>query len=59
MPVRIDTNQPTNRILILSLVVVIIAIIGRLTRVEFVTLYHFWIAVFGYLLLVVGTLYKI
>jgi hypothetical protein len=59
MPIRVDTNQPSTRILVLSLIVVIVAIVGHLTRIQYVTQYQFWIAVLGYALLFAGTLYKI
>lgn len=59
MPVRIDTNQPTVRVLIVSLVIAIIAIIGHLTRVPYITAFHFWLAIIAYAVLLAGTLYKI
>jgi hypothetical protein len=59
MPVRIDTNQPTVRILLISLVIAIIAIVGHLTRVPYITQFHFWLAIIAYAVLLVGTLYKI
>lgn len=59
MPIRVDTNQPSTRILIVSLIVMIVAIVGHLTRIQYVTQYHFWISVLAYALLLAGTLYKI
>ena len=58
MAVNIDTVRPSTRILIISLVVVLVAIVAHLTRIPFLTQYHFWIAVLGYALLLAGTLYK-
>ena len=58
MAINIDTVRPSTRILLISLVVMIIAIVAHLTRVPFLTPYHFWIAVLGYALLLAGTLYK-
>ncbi len=59
MPIRVDTNQPSARVLAVSLIIVIIAILGHITRIPYVTPYHFWIAVLGYAVLLAGTLYKI
>jgi hypothetical protein len=59
MPIRVDTNQPSVHILILSLIVIAIAIVGHLARVPYLTPYHFWVAVLSYALLLAGTLYKI
>jgi len=59
MPVHIDTNNPSVRILLLSLVLVIVAILGHITRIPYITVQHFWIAVAAYGVLLAGTLYKI
>ena len=59
MPVRIETNNPTVRVLIISIVLVILAILGHIARIPYVTQWHFWIAIIGYAVLLAGVLYKI
>ncbi|MBI4274036.1 MAG: hypothetical protein HY659_04995 [Rhizobiales bacterium] len=59
MPIRVDAIQPSVHILILSLIVIVIAIVGHLARVPYLTPYHFWVAVLAYAVLMAGTLYKI
>jgi hypothetical protein len=59
MPVRIDTNNPSVRVIIVSLVLAIIAILGHIARIPYITPQHFWIAVVAYAVLLAGTLYKI
>ncbi len=59
MPVRIDTNNPSVRVLVVSLVLAIIAILGHITRIPYVSQQHFWIAIIAYAVLLAGTLYKI
>lgn len=58
MPIRIDTQRPTSRIVVLSLIIVVLAIVGRWTRIPFVTEYHFWVAVIGYVVLLSGALWS-
>ncbi len=59
MPVRIETNNPTVRVLVISLVLAIIAILGHIARIPYITQWHFWIAIIAYAVLLAGTLYKI
>lgn len=59
MPVRIDTNQPSVRIVLISLALLLLAVIGHIARVPYVTPFHFWIAVSAYAALLAGALYKI
>jgi hypothetical protein len=42
----------------LSVVLVVIAVLGALTPIEFVTRHDFWIAVIGYVILVIGCTVK-
>jgi hypothetical protein len=58
MAVKIDTNRPSSRTVIISLIVVALAIIGALTRVQFLTEYHFLIALIAYAVLLAGVLFK-
>jgi len=51
-------NAPKQIIFLISLLIVALAVIGRLTPIAFVSQNHFWIAVVGYLLLVAGVTMK-
>ncbi len=59
MPVHIETNQPSARVLIVSFVIAIIAILGHIARIPYISQYHFWLAIIAYAVLLAGTLYKI
>lgn len=56
MGIRIETRQPKTWLLVLSLIVVLAAIIGHFTRIPYLTQYQFWVAVAGYVILVLATL---
>lgn len=57
MPVHIDTRQPSKLLLLVSLVIVIVAVAGHFVRIPYVTAYDLWVAVAGYALLLVATLF--
>jgi hypothetical protein len=42
----------------LSVVLVILAIISIFVRIPFITMYAFWVAVVGYVILVIGCTFK-
>ena len=55
---QMKLNAPKQIIFLISLLIVALAVIGRLTPIAFVSQNHFWIAVVGYLLLVAGVTMK-
>lgn len=42
----------------LSVVLVILAIISIYVRIPYITVYAFWVAVAGYVILVIGNIFK-
>ncbi len=42
----------------LSVVLVILAIISIYVRIPYITVYTFWVAVAGYVILVIGNIFK-
>ena len=51
-------SAPSQVLFLVSLALAIIAILGALVILPFVTLYAFWIALLAYLVLAVGCLLK-
>lgn len=59
MPIRVETNNPTVRVIVISLILAIVAILGHIARIPHITQWHFWIAIVAYAVLLAGTLYRI
>jgi hypothetical protein len=55
---QININRPSTRVVIVSVVIAILALIGYLTRVEFLTEYQFLLAIFAYVILLAGVLFR-
>ena len=51
---QININRPTTRIVIISVILAILALIGRFSRVRFLTEYQFWFAMIAYVALLLG-----
>jgi hypothetical protein len=57
MGIHVDTKQPSKFMLLLSLLIVILGVVGHYARIPYITQYHFWVVVLGYVVLLLGTLY--
>lgn len=55
---RIRLNAPTQIVWIIALILGVLGILGALTDIPFVTEYHFWFVVIGWLLLIIATVAK-
>lgn len=55
---RININRPSTRVVILSAILVVLAIIGHISRVQFLTEYQFLLAIIAYAALLLGVLVK-
>ncbi|MGC1882119.1 MAG: hypothetical protein WA706_19795 [Pseudolabrys sp.] len=55
---QININRPTTRIVIISVILAILALIGHFSRVQFLTEYQFWLAMIAYVALLLGVLFK-
>jgi hypothetical protein len=55
---QININRPTTRIVIISLILAVLALVGHLANVEFLTQYQFWLAMIAYIALLLGVLFK-
>lgn len=51
-------NAPTQIMFLVSLVVVLLAIIGLFVNIPIISMYAFWIAVLGYVVLAAGCVLK-
>ena len=51
---QININRPTTRIVIISVILAILALIGHFSRVQFLTEYQFWLAMIAYVALLLG-----
>lgn len=58
MAYRINTNRPSSRIVIISFVLAVLALIGHFSRVQFLTEYQFWLAIIGYAVLLAGVMMR-
>lgn len=58
MAVRINTNRPTSRIVIISVILAALALIGHFSRVQFLTEHQFWLAIIAYVVLLAGVMMK-
>jgi hypothetical protein len=54
----LNLSAPTLATFLVSLALAIIALIGYFVKIDFITLYHFWIAIAAYALLAIGCLVK-
>jgi hypothetical protein len=57
MPIHIQARIPHQWAIIASFVLFILAVLGHLTRIPYLTTYDFWIGVIGYIVLLVAVLY--
>ena len=55
---QININRPSTRVVIVSVILAVLALIGHLTRVQFLTEYQFWLAIIAYVVLLIGVLFK-
>jgi purine-cytosine permease-like protein len=55
---QININRPSTRVVIVSVILAVLALIGHLSRVQFLTEYQFWLAMIAYAVLLVGVLFK-
>ena len=53
-----NLNAPTMPVFVASLVLAVLALIGAITSVRFLTHYDVWIALLAYVVLAVGTVMK-
>lgn len=51
-------NAPTQVMFLVSLVIVLLAIIGLFINIPVISMYAFWIAVLGYVVLAAGCVLK-
>ena len=54
----LDLSAPTLATFLVSLALAIIALIAHFVKIDFITLYQFWIAIAAYVLLAIGCLVK-
>jgi hypothetical protein len=57
MPVRIEARVPHKWAIAGSFVLVILALLGHLTHIPYLSQYDFWVATVGYAVLLVAALY--
>ncbi|MEX2127115.1 MAG: hypothetical protein WD871_02580 [Xanthobacteraceae bacterium] len=55
---QININRPSTRVVIISVILAILALIGHLTPVQYLTQYQFWLAMLAYVALLLGVLFK-
>jgi purine-cytosine permease-like protein len=55
---QININRPSTRVVIVSVILAILALIGHFSRVQYLTEYQFWLAMIAYVALLLGVLFK-
>jgi hypothetical protein len=55
---QININRPSNRVVIVSAILAILALVGHFSRVQYLTEYQFVLAMIAYVVLLVGVLFK-
>lgn len=53
-----NLSAPTQAVFLISLILAVLAVIGVLTPIPYITPYAFWLAIVGYIVLAVGCLAK-
>jgi hypothetical protein len=53
-----NLNAPTQVIFLISLVLAIVAVVGTLVVIPYVTAYAFWVAIIAYVVLAAGCVMK-
>lgn len=51
-------NAPTMPVFVVSLILAVLAVLSVFTPIPYVSMYAFWVAIAGYVVLAVGTLMK-
>jgi hypothetical protein len=55
---QININRPSNRVVIVSAILAVLALVGHFSRVQYLTEYQFVLAMIAYVVLLVGVLFK-
>jgi hypothetical protein len=55
---QININRPSNRVVIVSAILAVLALVGHFSRVQYLNEYQFVLAMIAYVVLLVGVLFK-
>ena len=55
---RINVYRPSERVVIVSAILAVLALIGHFSRVQYLTEYQFLLAMLAYVVLLLGALFK-
>ncbi len=55
---RINVYRPSERVVIVSAILAVLALVGHFTRVQYLTEYQFLLAILAYVVLLLGALFK-
>lgn len=55
---QININRPSTRVVIVSAILAVLALVGHFSRVQYLTEYQFVLAMIAYVVLLVGVLFK-
>jgi len=53
-----NLSPPTTAIFIISIILAVLAIIGKFVALPFITEHGFWVAIIAFVLLAVGNLFR-
>jgi hypothetical protein len=55
---QININRPSTRVVVVSAILAILALIGHFSRVQYLPEYQFVLAMIAYVVLLIGVLFK-
>ena len=53
-----NLSPPTTAVFVISLILALLAIVGKFVAIPFITDHGFWVAVVAYIVLAVGNLFR-
>jgi hypothetical protein len=53
-----NLSPPTTAVFVISLILALLAIVGKFVAIPFITDHGFWVAVVAYVVLAVGNLFR-
>jgi len=53
-----NLSPPTTAVFVISLILALLAIVGKFVAIPFITEHGFWVAVVAYIVLAVGNLFR-
>lgn len=53
-----NLSPPTNAVFVISIILAVLAVIGKFAAIPFITEHGFWVAIIAYVVLAVGNVFR-